>query len=124
MVKRELTLKSSWMNRPCSFVRQHVRLEQEPARRTGDVSRQQRRQPGAAGVVHGIVGVVSAEGEGAAGVGIREGRRIPIDEPVAELQTVASLQPHERILNLPVELLRVDREEMLDHRRCRSCRAR
>ena len=42
----------------------------------------------------------------AAGIGVGERRRIAIDQPVAELQLVPALQPDQRVLDLPVELLR------------------
>ena len=90
---------------------QRVRLEQESARGAVDVARQQRREPRAAGVGHRVVGVVPAEVDRAARVGVGERRRVAIDQPVAELQLMPALEPDERVLDLPVELLGIDRQE-------------
>ena len=42
---------------------------------------------------------------------LRERRRQPVDEPVAALHRVAPLQPHQAVLDLVVDLLRIDRQE-------------
>ena len=86
-------------------------FEQEAARGIVEVAEQHLGKPGAAAVGQRVVDEARAEVDRAARVVMNERRRPAIDEPITELQLVTALQPDQHVLDLVVELARVDRQE-------------
>ena len=72
--------------------------------------------------VTGLLTKLSAERDRAPRVGVREGRRRPVHQPVAELEQNADPWPTRARLGSGSELLRVDRQERRAARKPREIR--
>ena len=105
------TLKSSCTNIPCSMTLKVYGSRRKPRAAELKLPSSTSARPVPPAVGHGIVHEAGAEGDRAARIGVREGRRPAIDEAIAELQLMTAAQPHERVFDLVVKLLRIDRQE-------------